>query len=218
MPDAMTECACEPSGPEDHRIYGVALAKVLMPHVLDPTLVQVEYTWMPGVRPWARIAAPSAGLMHGTYFMPMPGSEVLVGFHHGDINEPFILGCLWGMVDRPPVVNPLAPLNERTIKTPVGNQILFTEVPPAVTIGGMMVRITSPPVTFPIPAFVDGFTYMTGTMVELRLGENSLTITPAGISLKAGGNVIEMTPGGIQIHSPSLVSVTAPAPGGIRLN
>jgi uncharacterized protein involved in type VI secretion and phage assembly len=51
---------------------------------------------------WARIASPMTGAGYGFFHLPEIGDEVLVGFEHGDIHRPFVIGGLWNAVDRPP--------------------------------------------------------------------------------------------------------------------
>ena len=36
-------------------------------------------------------------------FLPDVDDEVLVGFEHGDIRRPYVLGGLWNGVDKPPL-------------------------------------------------------------------------------------------------------------------
>ncbi|MBQ7680053.1 MAG: hypothetical protein IJT34_09425 [Butyrivibrio sp.] len=43
---------------------------------------------------WARVAMPSSGPKWGHYFLPEIGDEVLVGFEQGNIERPYILGCI----------------------------------------------------------------------------------------------------------------------------
>ncbi|MEM7021590.1 MAG: phage baseplate assembly protein V [Pseudomonadota bacterium] len=44
---------------------------------------------------WARVAVPFAGDNHGAFMLPDVGSEVLVGFLHGDPRYPVVIGSLW---------------------------------------------------------------------------------------------------------------------------
>ena len=58
--------------------------------------------WLPG-RSRGRGSPPDRpGMARGTYFIPQIGDEVLVAFNHGDMREPYVIGCLWNTLDRPP--------------------------------------------------------------------------------------------------------------------
>jgi phage baseplate assembly protein V len=114
---------------------GVAVAQVISN--LDSTnqgRVQVQLPWLPGIEPWARVAAGSAGGGRGMYFIPQVGEEVLVAFQHGDVRDVFILGTLWNATDRPPSESPLDPVNRRVIRTPVGHQIELHDLKQSVTV------------------------------------------------------------------------------------
>ena len=55
-----------------------------------PALSDQEESW------WARVVTPGGGSNAGLMFMPQIDDEVLVGFEHGDLRRPFVLGGLWG--------------------------------------------------------------------------------------------------------------------------
>lgn len=61
-----------------------------------PWLSDEDQSW------WARLVSPMAGADRGFMFVPEVDDEVLVGFEHGDIQRPLILGALWNGVDAPP--------------------------------------------------------------------------------------------------------------------
>jgi uncharacterized protein involved in type VI secretion and phage assembly len=50
---------------------------------------------------WARIAREAAGKERGTVALPHVNDEVVVGFEHGDVRRPVILGALFNGVDTP---------------------------------------------------------------------------------------------------------------------
>jgi uncharacterized protein involved in type VI secretion and phage assembly len=50
---------------------------------------------------WARIAWGAAGAERGTVSLPHVGDELAIGFEHGDVRRPFILGALFNGVDKP---------------------------------------------------------------------------------------------------------------------
>lgn len=54
---------------------------------------------------WARVAIPGGGKERGFVALPEVDDEVLVGFEHGDLGKPVVLGGLWNGKDRPPVLS-----------------------------------------------------------------------------------------------------------------
>lgn len=69
--------------------------------------VKVKFDWLDPFTDsaWARIAAPMAGGKRGVFFLPEIDDEVLVAFELGDVRFPYVIGCLWNGVDRPPADN-----------------------------------------------------------------------------------------------------------------
>ena len=43
---------------------------------------------------WARLAMPSSGKKWGHYFLPEVGDQVLLAFEEGNIEKPYIIGCV----------------------------------------------------------------------------------------------------------------------------
>lgn len=43
---------------------------------------------------WARMAQPSSGKKWGHYFLPEVGDQVLLAFEGGNIEKPFVIGCV----------------------------------------------------------------------------------------------------------------------------
>jgi hypothetical protein len=181
------------------KYYGVTVGKVINP--LDPMMlgrVQVQLPFIDSLdlSPWARVAVPMAGMLHGTYFIPNLGDEVLVVFEHGDINAPYIIGCLWNAMAPPPLPSPVPQI--RAIRTMAGNQIVFTEAPPSVTIQ----TAPTPPVALPAPPTPTG-PYQTIMLSSAGIQITSPTpiqiMSPTGIQIVAGTNIINLTPDGITI-------------------
>jgi len=183
------------------KFYGVAVGEVI--NVVDPMAlgrVQVRLPFIDSLdlTPWARVAVPMAGLAHGHYFIPNMMDEVLVAFEHGDLNAPYVLGSLWNAMAMPPLPSPLPQI--RTIRTLVGNQVVFTEAPPTVTIQSG----PTPPAVIPA--------------VPTPAGPPTIILSPTGIQIIFGLNVISMTPDGITVSgNPNLnlvatgaLTITAP--------
>lgn len=138
MSDSLIEQIAAPDEPQGRRFYGVAVATVLENvEIGGPSgqgRVQVSLPWMPEIAPWARVAAPMAGPDTGIYFLPQPGDEVLVAFHHGDVNEPFVIGSLWNAQDLPPAETPYDPQFKFRIRTPLGHSLEFDDLEQKVTL------------------------------------------------------------------------------------
>lgn len=80
---------------------------------------------------WARVVAIGAGKNRGFDCLPEIDDEVLVGFEHGDIHRPFVIGGLWNGQDSPPeaVSNSVASskVRLRTFKTRTGHKLQFVD-------------------------------------------------------------------------------------------
>jgi len=181
------------------KFYGVCTGRVI--NVLDPLMlgrVQVQLPFLDSLdlSPWARVASPMAGPLHGIYMIPNPGEDVLVAFEHGDVNAPYVIGSLWSATNPPPMPSPVPQI--RLIKTLAQNQIMITEVPPSI-----MIQVETTGQTILIsPA---GIQIASGTNV-INLGPPT---GPPMVQIIAGSNVLNMTPDGITITSAGNLNVTA---------
>jgi hypothetical protein len=203
--------------------YGVTTGRVINP--LDPLMlgrVQVQLPFIDALdlSPWARVVTPMVGQMAGNYFIPNLGDEVLVAFEHGDVNAPYVIGCLWTAIAPPPMPSPLAQI--RAIRTLTGKQIVFTEVPPSITIQ----TAPTPPVAMPAPPSPvgpyqtitmnpSGVEIATPTMVSLMVGTTSVVVTPAAVNIQVGPTTLNVSPAGITMHGPA-ITLAADGPVTIR--
>jgi len=66
--------------------------------------VKVSFPQQPGdiQSQWIRLASPMAGSGRGFYAIPEKDDEVLVGYLHGDIRHPVVLGAKWNGQDKAP--------------------------------------------------------------------------------------------------------------------
>jgi uncharacterized protein involved in type VI secretion and phage assembly len=110
------------------RFYGMVLAKVVRnddPQGLGRVLL--SYTLLDksshGTN-WVRIATPNKGIA----FLPEPGDEVLVMFAGGQVNAPYVIGCLWNGEHKPPVQNKEGDKNNlRVIQSRSGHTFTFDD-------------------------------------------------------------------------------------------
>ena len=219
------ETLAEPSQDEGFKKYfGVTVGRVI--NVLDPLAIgrlQVQLPFIDSLdlAPWARVCVPMAGMLSGAYYIPNIGDEVLVAFEHGDVHAPYILGGLWNAIERPPLPSPIPQI--RTTRTLVGNQIVFTEIPPSVTIQNgptSPVPIPSPPIpTGPyqtIQLSNVGCTVaamqiqmMAATLMQITIGGTTVSITPAGIAINSAGTINMTAAGAINITAGGVCSIQA---------
>jgi uncharacterized protein involved in type VI secretion and phage assembly len=112
------------------RVYGLVVGVVT--NNQDPDglgRVRLRFPWLNDAEEshWARIAAPMAGSKRGFYFLPEVEDEVLVGFEHGDLRLPYVLGALWNGQDGPPTDNGDGKNNLRLIQSRSGHVIRLND-------------------------------------------------------------------------------------------
>jgi uncharacterized protein involved in type VI secretion and phage assembly len=79
---------------------------------------------------WARVVTAGAGPNRGFDCLPEVNDEVLVGFEHGDIHRPYIIGNVWNGKDAPPEKvddSVVKGVRLRTFKTRTGHTLQFVE-------------------------------------------------------------------------------------------
>jgi uncharacterized protein involved in type VI secretion and phage assembly len=123
----------------------------------DPEGLGRVKVWFPTLTPqtgenahashWARVVAIGAGKGRGFDCLPEINDEVLVGFEHGNIHRPYILGGVWNGEDLPP--KPVAEsvrdsnVRVRTFKTRTGHQIQFIEEDQGNSKAGVYIETTA---------------------------------------------------------------------------
>lgn len=211
------------------KFYGVTTGQVIDladPLMLGRAKVRLPFVDATDLSAWARVAVPTVGLQYGSYLLPDIGDEVLVAFEHGSIDAPYILGALWTAVSQPPLTSPLPQV--RGIRTRVGNQIVFEDVPPAITIQtaptAPQVMPTPPSPLGPhssISMRAEGTEVTSPTTIRLQVGTTMLQMDATQIVLQASGQTVTIGPSGIDITGTSAgvtagdVSITG---GTVRIN
>ncbi|MBM0744561.1 VgrG-related protein [Phormidium sp. CLA17] len=125
---------------------------------------------------WARVVAIGAGKNRGFDCLPEIDDEVLVGFEHGDIHRPFVIGGLWNGQDSPPESVSSSVMGSkvrlRTIKTRTGHQIQFVEEPNGGSQAGITIKTVG------------------GHLVQMNDTDRSITLSSTGnLKIQAGGNI-----------------------------
>jgi uncharacterized protein involved in type VI secretion and phage assembly len=168
----------------DQRILGVVIGVVL--DDVDPdgfNRVKIALPWYAsGYEHWARVAQFYAGNGIGTTWLPPVDAEVLVAFAHGDMRWPYVLGCLHGPVDTPPVAR-TAGSDVRTLLTPAGSELTIDETNRTIdlkTAGGASVRLEETSGTVKVEATTK--VEITARSVAIH-GSDDVTVTGGVIRL-----------------------------------
>lgn len=125
---------------------------------------------------WARMVSLGAGNQRGFDCLPEIDDEVLVGFEHGDIHRPYILGSVWNGKDDPPtsVKDSVhdGKVRLRTFKTRTGHKIQFVEEDDRATQKGVCIETNK------------------GHRIYLNDSDGSISIKSTGdLKIEAGGNI-----------------------------
>lgn len=95
-----------------------------------PGMIKVEFFMADGsvnVSDWIRVIVPYGGKDKGMYFMPDIGDEVAITFEHGNIEKPYVIGCLWNQKDKLPSDTVNKDNEIKKIKTKGGHEITFDD-------------------------------------------------------------------------------------------
>jgi phage protein D len=151
--------------------------------------VKVKFPWLSDLdeSAWARVVAPTAGGNRGFFYLPEIDDEVLVGFDHGDIHRPFILGSLWNGLDATPLkagaaVGADGKVNKRVLKSRSGHTITLDD-----TDGGEEITIVD----------------KTGSnKIVFHSPDNSLQITVQGdLTIESQGKITMKGATGVDVSS-----------------
>lgn len=175
------------------RFYGVVVG--IVTNNQDPEnmhRVKVRFPWLSNdvESNWARVAAPMSGKGRGAYFLPEIDDEVLVAFEHGQVDHPFVVGCLWNGKDDAPESNADAENNHRTLRSRSGHVLRFNDKS-----GNETIEIID----------------KTGSnKIIIDSANNSITIeAKSDITIKSATGKLTMQANGIEMKSQMGVSVEA---------
>jgi phage protein D/phage baseplate assembly protein gpV len=115
--------------------YGLVVAIVTDNNDPDKLArVKLKFPWLADdyQSDWARIATLGAGPNSGAVWIPEVNDEVLVGFLHGDINHPYVVGGLYNGKDKPNLGDGLfdhGKVKRRGFVSRRGHKMLFMDAP-----------------------------------------------------------------------------------------
>jgi uncharacterized protein involved in type VI secretion and phage assembly len=161
--------------------------------------VRVRFPWLSDddESAWARVVSPMAGDGRGLLYLPEIDDEVLVGFEHGDIHRPFVLGALWNGKDKLPMnaaeaVGGDGKVNKRVLKSRSGHTVTLDD-----TAGGEEITIVD----------------KTGNNeIVLHSPDNSLQIRVQGdLTIEAMGKITLKGMAGVDVSSDAQLKLSGQA-------
>jgi phage protein D len=159
---------------------------------------------------WARVVTLGAGKNRGMDWFPEINDEVLVGFEHGDIHRPFIIGNVWNGKDTTPETSgnriSSSGVQLRTLKTREGHILQFVEEKGSSPDSGIHLKTR------------DGHEcYINDSKkcIELKTkGGHTITLDDSGqkITMKStSGHTVELSDSGASVKIKSMGSVSIEA-------
>ena len=174
-----------------------AVVKKLDGDPLREYRIQVELPWLNGKNQllWARLSTMYATNGMGSFFLPEPGDEVMVGFMNQDPGHPVILGALYGEKHKPPYEYE-AKNNTKAIVTREKMRIEFNEEKKIITVstpGNNKVEIND-------------------DEKHIKLTDqhkNEINMNKDGITLSSSKDIVLKAKGAITMDATSKISGTA---------
>ena len=189
------------------RVYGVVIGVVT--NTNDPNKwgrVKVKFPWMSdqAESAWGRVIGTGAGNNAGYCVVPNVNDEVLVGFIHGDINFPIVLGGLWNGKDALPAPtsseSPSDQPKVRTWRSIAGHYIVIDDkkkMIDLVTVDGRKVTISDQ----------DKKITVTCSNSKVIMEDSKLSVEAAEINITSKGNLKFEASGSIDIKANGQVNV-----------
>ena len=184
----------------DKPYYGVC--EGIVHEVDDPDKlgrVRVSFPWFDEgtIFKWCRVMQYYAGGGYGAFFVPEIGDEVIVGFIHGDMRLPIVLGGLYNGKDKPPSHRDKDKKDEKLIRTKGGHRILMNDSKDKhqiemTTAGGHMVDLSD----------ADEKIYVTtsgGHILQMSDADEVVSLVTSGghsVNVDDGGQVISVDSAG----------------------
>lgn len=179
----------------EKRYYGVM--EGIVTNVEDPTMqgrVKVKMPWFDEQMEteWCRVLQTSAGPGYGHFFIPEPGTEVMLCFVHGDVRFPVVMGGVYNGKDDSPSQRTKT-RNEKVVRTKGGHEILLNdskgeEQVRVKTKTGHVLNLSDKDKTITLQSAA-------GLLVEMKDGGSQITLKTQGVS-------VVMDPSGITLKAP----------------
>jgi uncharacterized protein involved in type VI secretion and phage assembly len=152
---------------------------------------------------WARLISVGGGAERGIQFVPEVNDEVAVGFEHGDVHHPYVIGGLWNGRDKAPKPNSEVisggKVQQRIIKSRLGHTLTLddSDGDPSITIvdktGQNVIKFHSKDNKLTVD--FDGDIAMTAKQKVSIKGQTVEVIADNSLSLKGMSSTVEASAG-----------------------
>jgi phage protein D/phage baseplate assembly protein gpV len=166
---------------------------------------------------WCRVATPGGGDQRGFQFTPEVNDEVIVGFEHGDVRYPVILGGVWSKTKKPPQVPAESPFKTKQVKSKAGHVLEFGDGTDDAT---KHVRIELEGAAHKLRLGKDKFDLElpSGKPILIKAGDKKIEIDGSGnITVKGAKITLDAGPGDIELKGTN-IKLTAQAGVDIKAN
>jgi uncharacterized protein involved in type VI secretion and phage assembly len=221
--------------PEPARPNGPGLVIAVVTDNKDPEgkgRVKLKFPWLSGehASSWARVLSMGGGATRGFQVLPAVNDEVLVGFEHGDIDHPYVIGGLWNGKDAPPKKNDQVvkngQVNQWLIRTRSGHELVFDEGESdkkgqitIKTAGGHLVRLSDKDKALELKTAKHAVKLDDqGNLVALSSGGDLQIKATGKLQLQANGKLEITGTGGLDLKSNAALSMQANAALDIKSN
>ena len=201
-------------------IQGLVIGQVT--DVKDPDnqfRVKVRFPWLSDDYEswWCRVAQPGAGNSRGLVWLPEVGDEVLVGFLHGDIRSPHVVGGLYNGVDAPPLAGDLVDsgsgaVKQRALVSRTNHRLVFGDDDSATQV---LLSTGDDKLTITLDQTQTAITIDSSGTVTIQGSQGVRIKSDSDISLQAGGSLSLSGQTGVSIDGGPQVSVSGSV---IKLN
>jgi phage protein D len=138
---------------------------------------------------WAPVMQLGAGPESGTLFIPAVHDEVLVGFEHGAIDRPIVVGGLFNHIDKPPTYDHFldnGSVIKRAVVSRLGHQLLFND---STDLSGVGLSTSGGEVNVGLNAGDRKLYLQSDDSIEIVAG-GTLKISAAKIQIEADGELV----------------------------
>ncbi|GAB4114108.1 MAG: VgrG-related protein [Roseiflexaceae bacterium] len=197
---------------------GTALVVGIITNIKDPDnlgRVKVKFPWLSESieSNWARVVSMGAGANRGWQIMPEVNDEVLVGFEHGDMNHPYVIGGLWNgqdaAIQKPDGFSKQdGKVTWRGFKSTAGHQLSFEEASDSKqiqikTAGGFLITLNDK-----------------DKLIEVKTSKHTIKLDDQGnaVSIDSGGDFTLNAKGAVTIKSTGKCSVEGTAGVSVKSN